>query len=113
MLPALNNIPHSSEDWAHWSWHHRDSHDRIRKAIGKTLNVSLGDYQVEPINPNDLTDFLQNNSQLHDDMNSALGLQSTNLQDANLQDEHEMAAWIKSHAQEHYYAEAKLGAAVV
>ena len=113
MLPAIQNIPHSDEDWKFWSWHHRDSHDRIRKAIKKTYGVDLTDFQVEPINPNDLTDFLQNNSQLHDDMNSTLGLQSMNLQDANLQNEHEMTAWIRSHALEHYYAEAKLGAAIV
>ena len=113
MLPALNNIPRSEEEWRFWAWHHRDSHDRIRKAILKSLKINLTDYQVEPINPNDLTDFLQNNSQLHDDANSVLGLQSSNLQDANLQDDREFQAWIKIHAQEHYYMEAKLGAAIV
>lgn len=46
-------------------------------------------------------------------MNSTLGLQTTDLQDAKFEDPNELAAWIKLHAQEHYYAEAKLGAAVV
>ena len=113
MLPALNNIPHSDEDWKLWAWHHRDSHDRIRKAILNTLSVNLTDYQVEPINPNDLTSFLQNNSNLHDDMNSVLQLQSSDLQDANLQEPRELEAWIRLHAQEHFYAEAKLGPAIV
>ena len=113
ILPALSNIPHSEEEWRFWAWHHRDSHSRIRRAIKKVYGVDLTDYQVEPINPNDLTDFLQNNSQLHDDANSTLGLQSANLQDANLQDEREMSAWIKLHALEHFYMEAKLGAAIV
>lgn len=57
-----------------------------------------------------MTSFLQNNSNLHDDMNSALGLQSTNLQDANLGDERELTAWIKNHYQEHLYAELASGA---
>lgn len=113
MLPALNNIPKTSEDWLLWAWHHRDSHNRIRRAILKTYGVNLTDFQIEPINPNDMTSFLQNNSEMHDGMNSALNLQSANLQDANLQEPRELEAWIKLHALEHHDVEAKLGAAVV
>lgn len=113
MLPALSNIPHTEEDWRHWAWHHRDSHDRIRRAISKTYGIDLSDFQVEPINPNDLSSFLQNNSSLHAGMNSVLQLQSANLQDANLQEPRELEAWIKIHAIEHYFVEAKLGPAVV
>ena len=113
MLPALSNIPHSDEDWKIWAWHHRDSPNRIRRALKKVYGVDLTDYQVEPINPNDMSSFLQNNSALHDDMNSTLGLQSTDLQDADITKPNELASWIKLHAQEHYYAESKLGAAIV
>ena len=101
-LPDLNNIPHTNEDWLVWAWHHRDSHARIRAGIRKSYGVSLEDYQVEPINPNDMTDFLQNNASLHADMNSVLQLQSTDLLDANLQNQRELEAWIKLHALEHY-----------
>ncbi len=113
MLPGLSNIPHTPEDWNIWAYHHRDSHDRIRRGIKQTLGVNLTDYQVEPINPNDMRSFLQRNASLHGDMNGALGLQSTNLLDADLSKPNELEAWIKLHAQEHYFAEAKLGAAVV
>ncbi len=112
-LPDLDNIPHTEEDWKLWSWHHRDSHNRIRAGILKVYGISLTDYQVEPINPNQMTVFLQNNASLHGGMNSVLGLQSTDLLDANLQNERELEAWIKLHALEHYYAESALGAAVV
>ncbi len=110
MLPALENIPKTDSDWKIWAWHHRDSHARIRSAILRSRGANLQDFQIEPINPNDMTSFLQNNSSLHDDMNSALGLQSTDLQDANLGDERELVSWIKLHAQEHFYAEAASGA---
>lgn len=96
-----------------WAWHHRDSHNRIRRGILTTYSINLTDYQIEPINPNDLTSFLQNNSNLHDDMNSVLKLQNSDLQDANLQEPRELDAWIKLHALEHYNAETTLGAAVV
>lgn len=110
MLPALENIPKSDSDWKFWAWHHRDSHNRIRSAILRKKGLNLTDYQIEPINPNDMTSFLQNNSSLHDDMNSALGLQSTDLQDANLGNERELDAWIKLHWQEHQNAEQASGA---
>lgn len=109
ILPALENIPKTDPDWKFWAWHHRDSHDRIRAAIAKQKGVTLTDYQVEPINPNDMTSFLQNNSNLHDDMNSALGLQTTNLQDADLGNEKELDAWIRLHYLEHFDAETAAG----
>ena len=110
MLPFLENEPKTDSDWKLWAWHHRDSHNRIRAAIFRKKGIVLQDFQVEPINPNDMTSFLQNNSNLHNDMNSALGLQSTDLQDANLGDERELTSWIKLHSQEHFYAEAASGA---
>jgi hypothetical protein len=110
MLPFLENIPKTDSDWKLWAWHHRDSHDRIRAAIFRKQGSVLTDFQIEPINPNDMTSFLQNNTSLHDDMNSALGLQSTDLQDANLGNERELSSWIRLHWQEHQYAEAASGA---
>ena len=110
MLPFLENEPKTDSDWKLWAWHHRDSHNRIRAAILRKKGVVLQDFQVEPINPNDMTSFLQNNSNLHNDMNSALGLQSTDLQDANLGNERELTSWIKLHSLEHFYAEAASGA---
>jgi hypothetical protein len=112
-LPDLANIPHTDEDWKFWAWHHRDSHNRIRAAILKAYGINLTDCQVEPINPNEMADFLQNNASLHADMNSVLSLQGSDLQDADLKKERELEAWIKLHVQEHYYAESKLGAFIV
>jgi hypothetical protein len=108
VLPAVENIPKTANEWNHWSWDHRDSHTRIRAAILTQYGVNLSDYQIDPMNPNDITLFLQNNSQLHGDMNSVLGLQSADLQDVNMGDPHQLEAWIRLHWQEHNYAELKL-----
>lgn len=110
MIAALANVPNSETEWAFWAWHHRDSHNRIRAAIHRKYGVTLTDYQVEPINPNRMTDFLQNNSSLHDDMNSALGLLNSDLQDADLTNPRELESWIRLHWQEHNDAEIKAGA---
>jgi hypothetical protein len=108
VLPALENIPKSQQEWFQWGFDHRDSHNRIRAAILKIYNVSLTDYQVDPIDPNNTTQFLQNNASLHGDMNSVLKLQSSDIEDANLSDERELEAWIRLHYREHLYAELKL-----
>ena len=109
MLASVENIPHTPEQWFQWAFDHRDSHTRIRNAVLKQYGQALTDYQIEPINPNDIEDFLQNNSSLHAEMNTILGLQSTNLLDADLSDEKQLIAWIKFNYLEHYYAELKLG----
>lgn len=108
MISALLNIPRSRTDWLHWSWEHRDSHDRIRAAIQKQKGVVLSDYQIEPINPDAMTLFLQNHQQLHDDMDGVLGLQSNNLQDVNLSDDRQLQSWIYLNWFEHNDAEMAL-----
>jgi hypothetical protein len=108
MLPALENTPETQDQWSRWSFDHRDSHSRIRAAIKAQFSVNLSDYQIDPINPNSTDDFLQNNSQLHSDMNGVLGLQSADLQDVDLGDPKQLQAWIQLHYFEHLYAELRL-----
>jgi len=109
-LQLLSNIPRTREEWLQWAWAHRDSHDRIRAAIKRVYGQTLSDYQIEPINPDAFQDFLQSNSQLHEGMNSVLSLNGSDLQDADLSQDNQLQAWIRLHALEHYYAEAKAGA---
>ena len=109
MLPALENFPKEPNDWLRFAWNHRDSHDRIRAAIKTKQGRDLTDYQIEPMNPDSMSYFLQNNSQLHDDMNAALKLTGSNLQDVDPKDEKQLQGWILLHYQEHYAAEQALG----
>ena len=108
MLPALENQPRTQDEWNRWGFDHRDSHDRIRAAIKAKYSVDLSDYQIDPIDTAAIMDFLQNNSQLHGDMNGVLGLQSSDLQDVDIGDAKQFEAWIRLHWQEHTYAELKL-----
>jgi hypothetical protein len=109
MLAGLLNIPHTNNDWSWFSWNHRLSHDRIRQAIRAKYGYNLTDYQLDPMDPNALTQFLQNNASLHSDMNGVLHLQSIDLYDIDLTKENQRSAWINYHYLEHYYAELKLG----
>ena len=108
MLSGLLNIPHTNDQWSWFSWNHRLSHDRIRQGIKDKLGLNLTDFIVDPMDPHAMDQFLQNNSQLHTDMNAALGLPGINLQDIDLSKDNQKSAWIQYHFLEHYYAEAKL-----
>jgi hypothetical protein len=109
MLAALLKIPHRNEDWSEFSWHHRLSHDRIRQAIKAKYGYDLTDYQIDPMEPQAMQQFLQNNSQLHSAMNATLHLPGIDLLDAKLDQENTLVSWINRHWQEHFYAEAALG----
>lgn len=185
-LVDLIKVPENDGDWESFYWNHRDSHDRIRKAIqtdsgviqsftitnggsgyttipsiivqggagsGVQINVTitggvltslqvinggtqysnpvviisggggtgasaiaesspflnLEDYIIYPVDKNNIKNFLENNQNLHSDMDGALGLQSSDLQDVNFDDENQKKAWFYSHYQEHFNAESTLG----
>lgn len=110
-LVDLLNVPKNDQDWEIFFFSHRDSHDKIRKAIQAqtSTSINLTDYVIYPVDQNHLSDFLQDNQSLHSDMNGILGLQSSDLQDVDLQQENQKVAWFYSHYLEHQSAEIKLG----
>ena len=109
MLAGLLNIPHNDDDWQKWSWDHRLSHNRIRQGVLATYKANLTDYQIDPISPNDLEQFLQNNAQLHSDMLGITGLNGIDLLDVDLSNDSQKVSWIQYHFLEHFYVESKLG----
>lgn len=109
MLASLLNVPKSQQDWDYWSYNHRTSYQQICQAISNQKSVLLTDYQVDPIASNDVPGFLERNSQLHIDMNTVLGLITTDLEDADFSKKEELESWIFLHYQEHFNAEQSLG----
>lgn len=109
MLAALMNVPKTDAEWRQFSYDHRDSHDRIRAAIKKKYGVDLIDYVIDPINPDSLQQFLQDNASLHTDMNGILKSQSSDLLDVDISDPKQLDSWINLNYQEHQNAEQLLG----
>ena len=108
MRAALYEDPHDPNSWLIWSYHNKESHDRIRAAIAN-LGLRLPDYPVDPISSQHIQDFLQYNSELHSEMNAALGLQSSDLLSVDFNNTEQRLAWIAIHAREHESAELRLG----
>ena len=105
MLALLLVPPRSPQDWSHWSFHHRASHDAIRKAIRDQLSVTLPEYVIDPIPNAAPRNFLENNQSAHTDMNDALNRPASDLENVDFTDEGQLRAWIYLHWQEHNVAE--------
>jgi hypothetical protein len=109
MLAALLNVPKNDDEWAIFSFHHRASHQAIRQAIAKQHNTILPDYPLDPIPFFAFQDWLKSNQSAHQDMDSVLGSQSSDIEDLNPLDERELQAWVFLHYVEHQTAEKILG----
>lgn len=70
--------------------------------------VRLPEYNLDPINFDHFQDWLENNSQAHDDFNSALGLQGSDIEELDPKDENKLQNWIFLNYQELYSACQKL-----
>lgn len=108
MLPVLLNTPRSQGEWDRWGFHHRASHDVIIQAVQSQLGVNLQSYVIDPVTLKQPKLWLEANQALHTDMDSVLGVQSSDLEDVNLSDQRQLEAWLYLHWQEHVTAEAKL-----
>lgn len=109
MQAVLFESPTTPDAWLRWSFHHRNSHDNIRAAILAKQGRRLVDYPIDPLDGPHITVFLQLNAQLHSDMNSATGQQSSDLLEVDFENDAQRLAWIASHAQEHRNVEFQLG----
>lgn len=112
MLSWLMTAPTDDIGWGQWSYAHRDQHKLILQAIQKKYGVNLNEYLIDPIdwqNPESFENWLNLNQQYHDDMNSILGLQGSNLQQLDPKDKNQFQAWIYLHRREHESAANKLG----
>ena len=105
----LINSPTTDSEWSVWSEHHRLSHNAIRATLLSSKNIVTTEYQLDPIPRDDFQNWLQRNSQTHIEQTGALGQQSHDISDVNIQDENQKQSWIQVHWQEHQDMEQALG----
>lgn len=71
----------------------------INNAIDPALALTV--YILDPIPDFDLQNWLRRHQQSHNDVNSALGVQGTDLTDVDFEKQDEREAWAELHAAEH------------
>lgn len=104
MLAGLQTVPETDEDWdrfAYWNW---DANNQIRQAILAQKNIRLQEYQLQPIDFDDIDFWLSANAQAHIDFTNALGQQSSDLAHVNLKDPNAVKNWIWLNFQELFNA---------
>ena len=107
-LLDLTVVPKDERGWALWTQANRTENARIRAAILQQKGVNLFEFQLDPLNPTAVDQYLDNNAQAHSDFNGALGLQGGDLRDVKFSDPEQLALWIDANYQEVYSAEQAL-----
>lgn len=108
-LGGLFNIPEDDIGLLRFSFSNMDSHIRIIRAIFLQHNVNLETLPLDPINKQDIKNWLRRHQTVHNDMNKFFGLSGDDLTDVNFEKPEELAEWIFIHAVEHRNAHNALG----
>lgn len=108
-LSNLINVPNNQSDWEQFFFNNKEQTTAIRQAILAQKGVSLTEYVIYPVNEDSFQGFLESNQQSHQDFNSILNLQSSDLESVDPKDEKQLSAWIYLQYQELFSASAALG----
>jgi hypothetical protein len=111
VLANLNITPVTPQDWAIWGFAHRDHHNLIRDAIQAQYGINLQTYDLDPVpfdDQNGLFNWLERNQLAHNDMDTTLNLQGSNLTSVDFTNAEQAQAWVYLHLMEHTAAGDKL-----
>lgn len=109
-LNGLLSIPEkNARGIATWLFWHANDHLEIVQAIAKTTTTKPPVYVLDPANPDDVKGWALTHQQAHNDMNSALGLQGSDLTSIDFSKELELKAWLFINFMEHAAARQTIG----
>lgn len=102
----LLNVPRTAEDWQSYSFNLRDAITQLQQKIYNDSNGAtvLFQYQLDPINFQEVNDWLDRVEQSINDINAYLGLQEVDLESVDLSNQAQLQSWIYNLYQEIYSA---------
>ncbi len=92
-----------------WSLHHASDHREIREAIEAANLGDLPDWELSPINWNQLTQWHFRHQTSHNDFNGALGLAGSDISSVDFSKPEDAKDWFFNHFREHLAAHNALG----
>lgn len=109
MLASLYNVFKDNIGLQQFSFANNDEHVRINEAVLKQRNIQLPTYILDPISASDPSNWLYMHQNIHNLMDSVLGIAGNDLSDVDFKNPEQLSSWIWLHAQEHYQAAQILG----
>jgi len=109
MLASLYNVFRDDIGLSQFSFANSDMHVRINQSVLRRYNIQLPVYVLDPISVNEPSTWLYQHQDLHNQMNSVLGIAGNDISDVDFKDAGQLSSWIWLHAQEHYQAAKILG----
>jgi len=100
-IASLFNIPGTPEEANSWAFAHASHHRDIIKAIFEQYRTSLPEYVLEPLPLRDMSTWVYQHQQMHNDMNQITGISGYNLSNVDWQNIESRSGWIFSNAAEH------------
>lgn len=103
-IADLYNVPSTDQERSQWAFAHMAHHRDINRRIYELIQVSLPEYQLDPIDVSNSGSWEYQHQLMHDNQNAILGISGFDLSSVNWQDQNELAGWIWLDANEHAQA---------
>lgn len=108
-LATLYNPPETERDLFAFSFSNTDHHRLIISAISTQKSIDLALMPLDPIPMFDVAGWARRHQQMHVDFTSVLGITGADLSDVDFNDQAQLEAWVRLHADEHRQADDLLG----
>lgn len=104
--------PPTKQGMEEWFQAHAQHHAAIISAFKSTSGVQLDSLGLYPVNPKDLSDWLQRHQQMHNEMGQLAGVQGTDLTGLDLNDKAKSDSWFFQHFLQHQGVSQACGVAI-
>lgn len=108
-IAGLYNVAGDLPDFLTWSFIHAAHHRDINRIIFQLAEINMAEFVLDPFNPADAGEWLQNHQTMHQQMDAILGIEGYNLLAVDMTNRDQFASWVALNADEHLKAANLLG----
>jgi hypothetical protein len=103
-LAVLFELPDDAAKLQAWSFSHAAQHRDIIRVTFERRHKILTEYPLDPLDPNDMGQWLYQHQIMHQQQNTALGLETSDLMGVDWLDRESLLVWLQQHGNEHQQA---------
>ncbi len=108
-VAGIYNVPSTRQELDTWAFQHAAHHRDINRVIFELLGITVPEYVLDPVNPDDSKLWTYQHQSMHTFMDAILGINGYNLLALDWKNEALLSGWIYFNANEHYQAANLLG----